>query len=240
MERTMTLDDLAARLSSAFGDRLTALVLYGSAARGEQAAQRSDLNTLLIVKSVDAAALRSAAAAVRDWEVAGNPAPLVFTEAEWRGSHDVFALEVADILERHRVVTGALPDGPRRVDPAHLRHQLEFEAMGKLVHLRQAILACEGDATRELELLVATKGTLLALFRGLIHAIGEPAPEGSEAVVRRAAQEAGFGPAPFLAVIAHVSGASPIAPERAGEVLSACHEALERFTAHVDGLYRGG
>jgi predicted nucleotidyltransferase len=233
---TMSLDDLAAQLSRAHGERLTAVVLYGSAARGEQVAQRSDLNVLVIVKSLGAAALRESAATSRAWAEAGNPPPLVLTEAEWRSSRDIFAMEFADILDRHRVITGALPDVRATVDPAHLRHQLEFEAMGKLIHLRQAILACEGDAARELELLAATKSAVLVLFRTLVRAHGERPPEGAEAVVRRAAALAGLDPTPFLEVVTHVAGAAAIPTSRAHAVLDAYHSGLERFVAHVDAL----
>lgn len=232
----MTLEELAAQLSRAHGERLTAVVLYGSAARGEQVAQRSDLNVLVIVKSLRAAALRESAATSRAWAEAGNPPPLVLTETEWRSSRDVFAMEFADILDRHRVITGALPDVQASVDPAHLRHQLEFEAMGKLIHLRQAILACEGDAAREIELLAATKSAVLVLFRTLARAHGERPPEGPEAVVRRAAALAGLDPAPFLEVVAHVAGAAAIPTARAHAVLDEYHAGLERFVAHVDAL----
>lgn len=233
---TMTLDTLTARLSQAHGDQLIAVVLYGSAARGEHDAKRSDYNVLVLVRSLTPAALRAAAGTAHAWQAAGNPPPLILTEAEWRSSRDVFAIEVADILERHRVLTGALPDGPRQVDPAHLRHQLEFEAMGKLLRLRRGILACNGDAKEELALLVAARSAVLVLFRTLLRAHGEPAPAASEAVVRRAAELGGFDAAPFLEVLAHASGAAPIPETRADDVLTAFHAGLERFVAHVDRL----
>ena len=47
----MTLDDLTAQLRKAHGDQLTAVVLYGSAARNERPDQRSDLNVLVIVRA---------------------------------------------------------------------------------------------------------------------------------------------------------------------------------------------
>ena len=233
---TMTLDELAARLSRAHGADLVAVVLYGSAARGERVEQRSDFNILVIVKSLTPAALRAAADTSREWGEAGNPPPLLMTEAEWRSSHDVFAIEIADILERHRVLTGALPDGPRRVDSSHLRHQLEFEAMGKLLRLRQGILYCDGDAAKEVELLVASRSAVLVLFRTLLRAHGERAEIAPEEVVRRTAARAGFDAAPFLAVLAHVSGAAAIQPGDADAILTAYHAGLERLVAHVDAL----
>lgn len=231
---TMTLDTLAAALSRAHGEELRAVVLYGSAARGERIEQRSDFNVLVIVRVITPAALRSVAEATREWVGAGNPPPLLLTEAEWRSSRDIFAIEVADILERHRVLTGALPDGPRRVDPSHLRHQLEFEAMGKVLRLRQGILFSAGDPSREIELLASSRSAVLVLFRTLLRVHGEAADAPPEEVARRAAALAGFDPAPFLAVLAHVAGTAPIAPAAADAVLTAYHAALERFVAHVD------
>jgi predicted nucleotidyltransferase len=234
----MTLDELAARLSRAHGADLVAVVLYGSAARGERVEQRSDYNILVIVRSLTPAALRAAADTSREWGEAGNPPPLLMTEAEWRSSHDIFAIEIADILERHRVLTGALPDGPRRVDPSHLRHQLEFEAMGKLLRLRQGILYCDGDAAKEVELMVASRSAVLVLFRTLLRAHGEGAEMASDEVVRRTAARAGFDAAPFLAVLAHVSGTADIQPGDADAILTAYHAGLERLVAHVDALLR--
>ncbi len=232
----MTLDELAARLSRAHGADLTAVVLYGSAARGERVEQRSDYNILVIVRTLTPAALRASAATTRAWTQAGNPPPLLMTEAEWRSSRDIFAIEIADILERHRVLTGALPDGPRQVDPAHLRHQLEFEAMGKLLRLRQGVLFCDGDPAKELDLLVGSRSAVLVLFRTLLRVHGESAERTSDEVVRRAAGLAGFDADPFLAVLAHVQGRVPIQPADADRVLTGYHAGLERFVAHVDAV----
>ncbi len=233
----MTLEDLAAQLRKAHGDQLTAVVLYGSAARGDAAATR-DLNVLVVVRSLSSAALRAASATAGAWVEAGNPPPLILTEAEWLTSRDVFAMEFADILERHRVVAGALPAGPATVDPGHLRHQLEFEAMGKLIRLRQGILACEGDAKRELMLLAATRSAVLVLFRTLLRVHGETAPDAPEAVARRAATLGRFDASPFLEVIAHAKGAPAIPAARADAVLEAYHAGLQALVAHVDSLVR--
>lgn len=234
----MSLDDLTAQLSRAHGEQLTAVVLYGSAARGDYVDKRSDLNVLVIVRSLSSAALRASAATARAWSDAGNPPPLILTETEWRSSYDVFAMEYADILEKHRVLTGALPPGPATVDPAHLRHQLEFEAMGKLIRFRQGILACDGNAKRELELLLASKSAILVLFRTLLRAVGETPSSQSAEVVRRAAEIAGFDAAPFLDVVAHARGESKIPVARADAVLEAYHVGLQRFIAYVDVLVR--
>ena len=52
MAKTMTLEVLTERLKQAQGEKLLAVVLYGSAARGEQVEQRSNFNVLVIVRSL--------------------------------------------------------------------------------------------------------------------------------------------------------------------------------------------
>ncbi|MEK0430669.1 MAG: hypothetical protein RL139_473 [Gemmatimonadota bacterium] len=231
----MTLDGFTEALRAAHGEALVAVALYGSAARGEHVAKHSDHNVLVLVRTLTPAALRATATATRSWTKLGNPPPLVLTEAEWASSRDVFAMEVADILDHHRELHGTLPHG-EPVAMADLRHQLEFEAMGKLLALRQGILAANGDPARELALLAATRSAVLVLFRTLLRVHGEPTAGAAADVVRRATARAGCDPAPFLAVLDHVSGAAPIPAARADAVLTAYHAGLERFVAHVDAL----
>jgi hypothetical protein len=232
----MTLEALTARLSSDLGETLVAAVLYGSAARNERIDQRSDFNVLVIVRALTPASLRRLAPTAAEWTAAGNPPPLILTADEWRSSGDIFAMEVADILERHRVLAGAMPAEPARVDAMHLRHQLEFEAMGKLLALRQGILASGAKPERELELLAATRSAVLVLFRTLLRIHGEHGTDGPEEVVRRVAARVGFDATPFLQVVAHVAGTSRIAADRADAVLTAYHAGLEQFVAHVDAI----
>ena len=56
----MTLEGLTERLVAAHGDELVAVVLYGSAARGERVEKRSDYNVLLIVRSLTPSGLHGA------------------------------------------------------------------------------------------------------------------------------------------------------------------------------------
>src|SRR3954471_11063860 len=104
----LTLEDLVTQLKAAFGDDLRSVVLYGSAAGGDHT-KHSDQNVLVIVRQVPMPAAKAIAATSRAWAEAGNPAPLVFTEAEWRGSSNIFPMEYADILDRNQVLHGASP-----------------------------------------------------------------------------------------------------------------------------------
>ena len=118
---TMTLDELVQQLRKAFGDELRAVVLYGSAAAGEHIAKRSDYNVLVLVDALDLEHLDREAAIARAWAEGGNPPPLTLTVDEWRSSSDIFPMEYADILERHRVLYGTPPFDGIRVERSTLR-----------------------------------------------------------------------------------------------------------------------
>src|SRR3989442_11754888 len=86
MASKLTVEQFAAEVSRALGDRLVALLLYGSWARGTHVPDRSDVNTLLICDTADDSLFAALAPAMRDWIRARRTAPLILTEREWRGS----------------------------------------------------------------------------------------------------------------------------------------------------------
>src|SRR2546430_3661909 len=81
---------------SALGDRLVALLLYGSAARGTHVPGRSDMNTLLICDAVDEALFARVGGAVREWRRARPPAPPPPPEAGGRPPARPVPLQLGD------------------------------------------------------------------------------------------------------------------------------------------------
>lgn len=231
----MTVKEFASQLASDFGADCSAIVLYGSAAVAAEPSEGSDLNVLLIVRTLAAEALHRAAPTVQRWQSLGHRAPLILTEAEWRSSRDVFAMEHADIAARNRVLHGALPALPS-VTADDLRRQLEYEAMGALLHLRRGVLAVGSDPLRTLELLAAVKSTVLALLRSLLRVHAGAVPDDADDVLRAAGARAGMNVEALLEVLAHTRGERSIPPARAAEVLSGVHAALKQLVAHVDAM----
>jgi hypothetical protein len=230
----MKLEELVSQLRAAYDTALRSIVLYGSAAAGEHIAKRSDYNVLVIVDSLDTAKLAAASATARAWNEAGNPAPLTMTTNEWRGSTDIFPMEYADILDRHRVLYGEPPFDGIRVDARDLRLQLEHEAMGKLLKLRQGVLASGNESERQVNLLAASASAIMIIFRAFLRLHGEsPAKDNvlvSEAVARRIP----FDAAPFVRVVKHVRGESPIKPAEVAPVISAYLRGMEQLVGYID------
>lgn len=199
----MTLDELVRQLRQVHGDGLQAVVLYGSAADGDVAgaAASGDVNVMLLAHEIRASDLHALGQTMRAWQEAGNPPVLELTAAEWLACADIFPMEYADIFERHRVLHGALPLEGVRVRLADLRLQVEHEAMGKLLRLRRSIAVAGTDAGRQRDLLRASIGTLLVIFRGVLRLQGVVPPKDSAQVVEQVATRCGFDAAPFRAAL---------------------------------------
>jgi hypothetical protein len=235
----MTLDQLVEQLRAAYGPELRSVVLYGSAAAGEHIAKRSDYNVLVLVDSLSVERLRAAAAVAQAWGEAGNPPPMTLTTREWQGSADIFAMEYADILDRHKILYGNAPFDGIQVDLSDLRLQLEHEAMGKLLRLRQGVLATGGDSRKQLELLAASLSTIMVIFRAVIRLHRGSPPTDNVAVAKAVSERAGFDAGPFERVVRHVRGEQQIAPDDAGTVLGGYLRGMELLVEHLDHFGEG-
>jgi len=230
----MKLEELVSQLELAYGDGLRSVVLFGSAVAGEHNPKKSDYNVLVIVNALPLEKLRAVAAVSKAWAEGGNPPPLTFTDSEWRSSADIFPMEYADILERHRVLFGTPPFDGIRVAPTDLRLEVEQQTMGKLLQLRQATMGAGGDDRLQLEVLEKSLSTLMVIFRGISRLHGQVPSQDYEELTRQLAARAGFSPDPFVRVIRHVRGVEKIPRERAARILESYLGAMERLVAYLD------
>jgi predicted nucleotidyltransferase len=230
----MKLEELVSQLQLAYGAGLRSVVLFGSAVAGEHNPKKSDYNILVIVDSLPLDKLRAVAAVSKAWAEDGNPPPMTFTSNEWRASADIFPMEYADILERHRVLFGTPPFEGIKVTPSDLRLQVEQQTMGKLLQLRQATMGAGGDSRQQLEVLEKSLSTLMVIFRGVSRLHGQVPSQDYEELTRQLAQRAGFAPEPFVKVIRHVRGTEKIPRENAAGILEAYLAAMERLVSYLN------
>jgi predicted nucleotidyltransferase len=234
----MKLEELVRQLQLAYGDGLRSVVLFGSAVAGEHRGKKSDYNVLVIVDSLPLERLRAVAAVSKAWAEDGNPPPMTFTASEWKSSADIFPMEYADILERHRMLFGNAPFDGIRVSPSDLRLQVEQQTMGKLLQLRQATMGAGGDSRLQLEVLEKSLSTLMVIFRGVSRLQGHAPSQDYEELTRNLAKHAGFSPDPFVKVIRHARGTEKISRESAAGILEGYLAAMERLVAYLNG-FRG-
>ncbi len=235
-ERKLTLESLTGRLEAALGENLVSLVLFGSAARGTHVDGRSDLNLLLIVRdaTVGGGALHAAAPIVAEWTKSGEPAPLIFAEAEWRASADVFPIEIEDMREAHRLLAGRNPFDGLATRKSDLARELEHEVRGKVLRLRTEYAAAAGDGEALGRLLVHSAPTFFVLFRAALRLVGGAPPAGHDALVAETAAAAGLDAGAFEWALAALGGKKPKPLEPYDPIAGRYVDEIEKLAEFID------
>lgn len=238
-KRTAT--TLARNLADRLADRLRSVLLYGSVARGEAVEGVSDINVLVLLDDIDARALEQCAPIARRWAEAGNTVPLLMAWDEWQRAADVFAIEMADMRDAHRVLHGDDPLAGLSIDSAELRLQAERELRGKLVQLREGMLLAAERPEEVGRLLLAALPSFTTYLRTALRLNGHDVPARTPDVVRASAALVGGDAEPFLRIWnARTEGRVPGA--QIDEPIVTGYYALAEQTANwVDSLTdRGG
>lgn len=171
----MTPEILTEKMLGLCGDNLSSVVLYGSSVAGDTV-KSSDYNVLVVLNRLDGEALMALTGPCSLWGKEGNPAPLLFAKEALLRSADVFPVEFSDLIQTHKVIYGYNPFAGMKIDPDHLRLQLEHELKTKLILLRGRFLATKGAAKEVEALLASSISSFLTLFRAILRLYGENPP----------------------------------------------------------------
>lgn len=186
------LKNLVERLHEAAGRNLESVILYGSAAGGHLTEVHADLNVLCTLRSVEVSDLGSVASVVKWWTQTEKQPPLLFfTAQELRESADVFAIELLDMQQNHRVLYGADVVSGITVPMNLHRIQVEHELRTLVLKLRQHYLR---DPENQLELaavLAKSASSVLTLLRHTLVAFQEQVPATRREIFARAAALSG-------------------------------------------------
>ncbi|MGH7836458.1 MAG: hypothetical protein ACREQC_01390, partial [Candidatus Binataceae bacterium] len=135
------------------------------------------------------------------WMRRGNPAPLIFTLEELRGSADIFAIELYDIKRQHRILYGQDFLEGFEVPLGFHRLQVKRELRTDWLRLRQVILTAPLRKKIHLQIMTDSISAFCALFRHALMAIGQPLPETKRAAVDAAAALTGADPSAFHQIL---------------------------------------
>jgi predicted nucleotidyltransferase len=158
----------------AYGEQLDAVLLFGSAVRGEFLPGRSNLNIVLFVPSYDVALLKAYAAVHKKWNKEQVVVPLFLTKADLQASAFVFPLEYQDIQECHRLLWGQDPFIGFKVDQRHLAGEVLQALRGNLVRMRQRLVEGGGAEEAMMLLLPLSITALLPVLRGVQRLLARP------------------------------------------------------------------
>ncbi|MGH7165793.1 MAG: hypothetical protein ACREIS_09760 [Nitrospiraceae bacterium] len=183
LEVRQTLRAYLAEVTGIFGSTLQAVMLYGSAARGDFLPGRSNLNLLLLMSDHDLETLTQYGKAHRRWSREHIVVPLIQTLEELRRSLDLFPLEYLEIKQHHVLLAGRDPFPELDVPTRNLRLQCEQELRGNLLRLRQRFVEGAGKPEAAAILLPLSLTAVLACLRGLFRLLGSPGPGTAESLL---------------------------------------------------------
>ncbi|MGA7090254.1 MAG: hypothetical protein WBE88_11515 [Candidatus Acidiferrales bacterium] len=199
MEAKLT--ELVSRLRAAAGENLTSVVLYGSAVTGEYVSGRSNLNVLCLVRHAVAEQLEELHPAVEWWSRQRQPPPLVFTLDELHHSADVFAIELLDIKQQHRILFGE-DFLAEFVVPLQLhRLQVERELRTDWLRFRQALLVAPYKNKIRVSLMLDSVSSFCSLFRHGLFALGQGMPANKRDSIIAVASVTGADPSAFQQIL---------------------------------------
>ena len=185
------ISEFVSRLQQAAGTNLESIILYGSAVSSNYDPGYSNINLLCVLRDTALPKLLALAPDTQWWTKQKHPAPLIMTRLELERSADVFAIELLDMQQQHRVLFG--PDVVAALEiPMHLHWaQVEYELREKLILLRQRMLLVAGDKQRTWDLLLRSVPAFVTLFRHALIAQGQSVPATRQEVVRALARNLG-------------------------------------------------
>ena len=232
-----TLDQLIKNLREAHGENLSSIVLYGSAAAGDQVESRSDHNLLIALVRITTKDLHAAHSAMREWEKLGQPIPVYFTVAELQDAADVFPIEFHQMEKARRILYGRDPFEFVKISPANLRHQTEYELRTKLIQLRRLYIPASASVARLSALMSDSLASFAALFRAVLILKGEEPPVAKEDSVRAAVSSLGLDGTPFERIFDLRSDkGSKLTEAEANGLFSTYMEQIERVIEAVDRI----
>jgi predicted nucleotidyltransferase len=165
-----------------FGDDLSSIILYGSGAKNEYVPKRSDINFLIILTQNGMDRLDRALPLVEKWRKSNVAVPLFLTRKYIESGLDTFPVEFLDLKHFHKVIYGDDLLADITINRDDLRHQIERELRGKLLHLREGFLATGNDRELLHDMLASSVSTFVSIFKALLYLKGEKT-EGSRTVI---------------------------------------------------------
>ena len=155
---------------------LVSLVLYGAAVREEHVDGRPDTYLLVVLKSLELSVLAKLTKPVAAWRTGGQSIPRYFSKELLVEAADVFPLELLDIRNCHKLLSGSDVLSNAVIRDEDLRHQCERELRENMMRVREAFVETGSDERALRRLLVESVPEFAQIFRGCLHLAGKDVP----------------------------------------------------------------
>jgi hypothetical protein len=159
------------------GKNLAGLILYGGLARGRYRPGKSDVNVVVLLGDVSAAALTAIGPALRAARRAAGVAPMILMPSEVPLTAVVFPTKFLDIKDHHVVLYGEDPFATLEVPREQIRLRVVQELRNLTLRLRLRFLAAFDDCESQAATLAGLARPLAVALAALLRLAGKDVPE---------------------------------------------------------------
>ena len=216
------------------------LFLFGSAARGDFIAGRSNINLLILGPSVSLDLLQRAGKLHQEWGKHQFIAPLLMTEDDLGRSGRLFPLEYLQMTQYHVVLAGQNPFVEFQVNRDRLAWQCEQELMSNVLRLRQRFIEGAGRIEAIQALLILSITAVLPCIRGLLHVIDQPSQKNDLEILEHLPDTLQFDSTVFLEILQIKRGMSSPGKYEWPKTYSRYLQNLELFTNRFQEIRKAG
>jgi len=222
-------------LKGIYGAALQSVILYGSGARSEYVAGKSDINFLVVLAEDDPGGLEKILPMIPKWKKKAVATPLFMTRAFIGSSVDVYPVEFLNMKRHYQVVHGEDVFRDLVFEKRALRLQCERELKGKLMLLRTGFLETAGKAESLQRLMAASITAFLSVFNALLTLKDRELPHGRREIVEAVTAIYGIDAAPFLRCIDLREGKKGLSLGDLKTIFRSYTTEIQKLIAIVDG-----
>ena len=227
--------DITADFQNALGSDLVSLIVYGGAAAGLYVPGKSDANFLIILTEAGLDNLERVIAVVGKWRKKRVTCAFM-TQAYIASSVDAYPVEFFNMQLHRRVLLGADVLAGLTFSPHDLRLQLERELKGKLFHLRQGFLECEGKDKGLRRLIKISLDAFAPLFKALLFLKGHEIPLGRREVIKSLSLVCSINPDTLLQCHDLQEGEGRFTAGEVKQLFKSYQGEIAKVSALIDGL----
>ncbi|HEX9973049.1 MAG TPA: nucleotidyltransferase domain-containing protein [bacterium] len=221
---------------STFGEDLIAIILYGSAARGEYIYKKSDINFLIVLSGQGINNLRRALPLIPKWKKKNVSTPLMLTQEYIQSALDSFPVEFLTMKQHYRVVYGENVFEKIEIKPEHLRLQCEREMRGKLLYLREGYLNTNGKPAHIKRLISLSLPAFSSIFSALLHLKNEEIPGSKQDIFLKTADVFKLDSKVFETILELKNKKSKLKKEQLYDLMEHFIEQIAKLTDITDQL----
>ena len=187
-EEKGALKELLHSLANLPNREIKSVILYGSAASDAFRPERSDVNVLIFVDSIDVETLRTLVEPVAKGR-RGNIAPFFLTEDDVTATVDIFPLKYLAMKNRHRLLYGTDFLADLEVSTDHALIRIRQRLMNMLLRMRRLYLVNNGH---QLTAAMSGQGKRFIETLGILLALKGRVYDNEEAVIEASSQAFGL------------------------------------------------